>query len=390
MRVQGRVAQPSLRGRAVPGRRHGRGGHPARHLRDRRAPDRGAGLPALRRAVRRAQRATCSTGRCRGSGTTATRSACRPSGERSTSRVRTSRTASSTRWPSGWPRASGWCAAPPPASGNIVILFGASTGRDGIGGASVLASAELGETDEGKRPTVQVGDPFEEKKLLECSLELLDRGLLVSCRTSAPPVSRPRPRRWRPRARSGSTSTSRPFPCARGTWPRLRSWSPSRRSGCCASSTPESVQGVLEVCAKWEVHGTAIGSVTDSGRMRISPGPTSSGTCQCGRLWTTARCMTCTRRSPPRLSIPHRRPLCPRGLPARDPARAAVLSQHRLAQTAVRAVRRDRAVAHGLPSRAGRRRRAGDRSEREPRVTRRRDRRAHPRISPRRLCPRWR
>ena len=64
--------------------------------------------------------------------------------------------------------------------GNIVVLYGASTGRDGIGGASVLASAELGDADEDKRPTVQVGDPFEEKKLLECSLELLDRGLLVA------------------------------------------------------------------------------------------------------------------------------------------------------------------------------------------------------------------
>ncbi|MGZ6673208.1 MAG: AIR synthase related protein, partial [Solirubrobacteraceae bacterium] len=64
--------------------------------------------------------------------------------------------------------------------GNVVVLFGASTGRDGIGGASVLASAELGEGDADKRPTVQVGDPFAEKKLMECSLELLERGLLVS------------------------------------------------------------------------------------------------------------------------------------------------------------------------------------------------------------------
>src|SRR3954469_21959474 len=64
--------------------------------------------------------------------------------------------------------------------GNVVVLFGASTGRDGIGGASVLASAEFGEGDADKRPTVQVGDPFEENKLIECSLELLERGLLVS------------------------------------------------------------------------------------------------------------------------------------------------------------------------------------------------------------------
>ena len=63
--------------------------------------------------------------------------------------------------------------------GNTVVLMGASTGRDGIGGASVLASAELEEGDE-KRPTVQIGDPFEEKKLMECCLELLERELLVS------------------------------------------------------------------------------------------------------------------------------------------------------------------------------------------------------------------
>src|SRR5205823_5850706 len=68
------------------------------------------------------------------------------------------------------------------------LRFGEPAGRDGIGGASVLASAELTGEDtatgasggSGKRPTVQVGDPFEEKKLLECSLELLARGLLVS------------------------------------------------------------------------------------------------------------------------------------------------------------------------------------------------------------------
>ena len=58
--------------------------------------------------------------------------------------------------------------------------MGASTGRDGIGGASVLASAELGDGDEAKRPTVQIGDPFEESKVLECCLELLEKGLLVS------------------------------------------------------------------------------------------------------------------------------------------------------------------------------------------------------------------
>src|SRR4051794_7393058 len=64
--------------------------------------------------------------------------------------------------------------------GNHLVLLGARTGRDGIGGASVLASAELDAEDESKRPSVQIGDPFEESKLVECCLELLDAGLLES------------------------------------------------------------------------------------------------------------------------------------------------------------------------------------------------------------------
>src|SRR3989440_8968802 len=66
------------------------------------------------------------------------------------------------------------------AIGAHVVLFGATTGRDGIGGASVLASAELGEDDADKRPTVQVGDPFTGKKLIEASLELVETGLVDS------------------------------------------------------------------------------------------------------------------------------------------------------------------------------------------------------------------
>ncbi len=80
--------------------------------------------------------------------------------------------------------------------GNIAVLLGKATGRDGIGGASVLASASFDETSSDKRPSVQVGDPFEEKKLIEACLELYERGLVVgvqdlgaaglSCATSEP------------------------------------------------------------------------------------------------------------------------------------------------------------------------------------------------------------
>jgi phosphoribosylformylglycinamidine synthase len=64
--------------------------------------------------------------------------------------------------------------------GNLVVLYGATTGRDGIGGASVLASQELGEGADEKRPSVQIGDPFTGKKLIEASVELVERGLVES------------------------------------------------------------------------------------------------------------------------------------------------------------------------------------------------------------------
>ncbi len=81
-------------------------------------------------------------------------------------------------------------------AGTEAILLGSATGRDGIGGASVLASASFDDASAAKRPSVQVGDPFEEKKLIEACLELYERGLVVgiqdlgaaglSCATSEP------------------------------------------------------------------------------------------------------------------------------------------------------------------------------------------------------------
>src|SRR5919204_338182 len=65
-------------------------------------------------------------------------------------------------------------------TGNAIVLYGATTGRDGIGGASVLASQELGEGSDEKRPSVQIGDPFTGKKLIEASLELVEGGLVES------------------------------------------------------------------------------------------------------------------------------------------------------------------------------------------------------------------
>ena len=65
-----------------------------------------------------------------------------------------------------------------PSPGSLMVLYGATTGRDGIGGVSVLASATIEEGSEGSRPSVQIGDPFAEKLLIEASLELVDEDLL--------------------------------------------------------------------------------------------------------------------------------------------------------------------------------------------------------------------
>ena len=156
--------------------------------------------------------------------------------------------------------------------GNVLVLFGASTGRDGIGGASVLASAELGEADEDKRPTVQVGDPFAEKKLMECSLELLDRGLIVSLQDLGA---------------AGLTSSSSEMASKGGLGldihvdrvplrePGMEPFeimvSESQERMLCVVE-PARVDEVLAVCAKWETTATVIGEVTDSGRLRVLSG----------------------------------------------------------------------------------------------------------------------
>ncbi len=153
--------------------------------------------------------------------------------------------------------------------GNVLVLLGALTGRDGIGGASVLASAELGEADEAKRPSVQIGDPFAEKKLLECSLELLDSELLVSLQDLGA---------------AGLTSSASEMAAKGGVGldidcdrvplrePGLEPFeimvSESQERMLCVVA-PDRVDAVIAVCERWETRATPIGEVTDSERMRI-------------------------------------------------------------------------------------------------------------------------
>jgi phosphoribosylformylglycinamidine synthase len=159
--------------------------------------------------------------------------------------------------------------------GNLAVLLGSTTGRDGIGGVSVLASAGFGSdaaVEEAKRPNVQVGDPFEEKRLIEACLQLLDESLVIgiqdlggaglTCATSETAS----------RGRVGMDVDVRAVPRREPgmePWQVMTSESQERML---AIVTPEAADRVLEVCRRWEVRATVVGRVTGSGRLRILDG----------------------------------------------------------------------------------------------------------------------
>src|SRR5438128_1783308 len=144
--------------------------------------------------------------------------------------------------------------------GNRVVLLGALTGRDGIGGASVLASAELGE-DEAKRPSVQIGDPFEEKKLLECCLDLLERGLLESLQDLGAAGLSSSSSEMASKGRVGIDIDLDRVPRREpGMEPFEVMISESQERMLCVVE-PDRLNEVLAVCARWDARATPIGSV---------------------------------------------------------------------------------------------------------------------------------
>jgi len=154
-------------------------------------------------------------------------------------------------------------------AGNMVVLFGASTGRDGIGGASVLASAELGAGDQDKRPTVQVGDPFAESKLLECSLELLERGLLVALQDLGAAGLTSSASEMAAKGGVGIDLDVARVPLREADMEPFEIMVSESQERMLCVCEPARLAAVLAVCEKWEVHGSAIGAVTGSGRMRV-------------------------------------------------------------------------------------------------------------------------
>jgi phosphoribosylformylglycinamidine synthase II len=159
--------------------------------------------------------------------------------------------------------------------GNALVLLGAATGRDGIGGASVLASAELGGADghEGeqsdRRPSVQVGDPFEEKKLLECCLQLLAEGLIVSLQDLGAAGLTSAAAEMASKGGVGVEIDVDRVPLREpGMEPFEVMVSESQERMLCVVE-PSTVPAVLAACERWEIGGAAIGTVTDTGRVRV-------------------------------------------------------------------------------------------------------------------------
>jgi phosphoribosylformylglycinamidine synthase len=152
-------------------------------------------------------------------------------------------------------------------AGHLVVLYGATTGRDGIGGASVLASQELGEDDPDKRPSVQVGDPFTGKKLIETSVELVDSGLVESLQDCGAAGLASALAEMASDGAGIDVHLDRVPQREEGMqpWEIMISESQERMV---AVVRPQMLEAVREVCARWELPCTAIGGVTDGGILR--------------------------------------------------------------------------------------------------------------------------
>ncbi|TWG98234.1 phosphoribosylformylglycinamidine synthase [Nocardioides sp. J9] len=154
--------------------------------------------------------------------------------------------------------------------GNQVILYGARTGGDGIGGVSVLASETFDADGPAKRPSVQVGDPFMEKLLIECTLELFQAGVVagiqdlggagLSCATSELASA----------GDGGMRCELDRVPLRDSTLSPEEILMSESQERMMAVVEPGDVDAFMAICAKWDVEAVVIGEVTDTGRLEIT------------------------------------------------------------------------------------------------------------------------
>ncbi|MCI0584916.1 MAG: phosphoribosylformylglycinamidine synthase subunit PurL [Chloroflexi bacterium] len=157
-----------------------------------------------------------------------------------------------------------------PGPGNLAILFGSATGRDGIGGASVLASATFTHDDPSKRPSVQVGDPFAEKLLIEASLELIERGLVeglqdlgaggITCAISE----------TADRAGTGILVDLDAVPRREPGMAAFEVLISESQERMLAVVRPDREGAVREVCGRWGIPCATIGTVTGDGDIAVT------------------------------------------------------------------------------------------------------------------------
>ena len=156
--------------------------------------------------------------------------------------------------------------------GSFMVLYGASTGRDGIGGVSVLASATLDDVSEGSRPAVQIGDPFAGKLLIEASLELIEQGLLeglqdlggagITCAVSESAA----------RAGMGARLNLDAVPLRQPGMEAFEILTSESQERMLAIVNPAQLSAVQEVCAKWGLNAVVIAQLVPGGMLTITHG----------------------------------------------------------------------------------------------------------------------
>ncbi|MEP7059743.1 MAG: phosphoribosylformylglycinamidine synthase subunit PurL, partial [Actinomycetota bacterium] len=153
--------------------------------------------------------------------------------------------------------------------GSFMVLYGASTGRDGIGGVSVLASATL-ESSDGARPAVQIGDPFAEKLLIEASLELIEEGLLeglqdlggagITCAVSESAA----------RAGMGARLNLDAVPLRQSGMEPFEILTSESQERMLAIVDPSQLPAVQEVCEKWGLNAVVIAELVAGGVLTVT------------------------------------------------------------------------------------------------------------------------
>jgi phosphoribosylformylglycinamidine synthase len=218
--------------------------------------------------------------------------------------------------------------------GNLAVLLGSTTGRDGIGGVSVLASAGFSDeaADADKRPSVQVGDPFEEKRLIEACLALLDAGLVVGIQDLGGAGLTCAASETASRGGVGMDFDVSAVPLREQGMDPVEVMTSESQERMLAIVEPKDLDEVLAICERWEVRATVVGKVTDGDALRIVDGFDGPvlGDVPASALHEAAPKYDRPRAEPADLA--ERQATDPRALPAPDDAGADVVSM--LADTA--------------------------------------------------------